>query len=191
MNDLEDYPMEEEDFEEDENTPSPILNFTCAISCFVPMYFLDDMVVDGFTYELPGNRKFRGKHLLDKALYADYMMMRSKFYQKNHCVVDISSDWETSYTIFILYFKGKGFYEGGVINKKDFKENKFRFKAIRMKCGPNPRVCTLNNIQSMRELSRKEAKAYDSYIQERLSPTDGFDTLGGVLDFRKKKPVQR
>src|SRR5574344_1160980 len=145
--------------EEDELLQAPACNLGGAIAFKNPAFFVDETVADDFTYELPDSRKFRGKHVLDKGLYASYLLMRSAFYHRNHCLFVILYNCKVCPVIFAVY-----------ANENDPKQTRFKFKAIRVNRNNNNGINFYKSVLSMRELPWREAKAYDPMVQQIMDP---------------------
>lgn len=144
--------------EEDELLQAPASNLGWAITFKDPASFVDQMAADDFTYELPDSRKFCGKHVLDKELYASYLLMRSAFYHKNHCLFVVLYNCKVCPVIFAVY-----------ANENDPKQTRFKFKAIRVNRNNNI-IAFHKSVFSMRELPWREARVYDSMVQQIMDP---------------------
>ncbi len=143
---------------EDDLMQAPAQHLGNAITFKDPAFFVDNMAADDFTYELPGSRKFHGKHVLDKELYASYLLMRSAFYHRNHCLFAVLYNYKVCPVIFAVY-----------ANENDPKQTRFKFKAIRVNRNNNI-IAFHKSVFSMRELPWREAKAYDSMVQQIMDP---------------------
>jgi hypothetical protein len=150
-------------------------HFRFSLYFMFPDFFLSGNVADDFTYELPGNRKFRGKHLLDKKLYKEFMLMRSAYYYRYHCMLFLLCNYSVVPLHFLVYAK-----------MKDHKGTKFIYKAVKLKF--RMENSCFNGILKMKELPWSEAKVYNSMIQELMEPTNKSRDkwLAGACVFKEK-----